>query len=159
MFRGRWIEPEWYIATVRRILSVSSLDATAAMGDTELWLFSEGRADEPRLVTLRNGFAGLDLKVRLGSGDVASPDVDLAAARCSSPRTRRSRYFATYSDGVKLISHSSTSTCATRPASRASSTSTRAASSTPTTSSSSAPRRPPRCAPTDTAAGGAEAET
>ena len=23
MFRGRWIEPEWYIATVKRILSVS----------------------------------------------------------------------------------------------------------------------------------------
>ena len=92
MFRGRWIEPEWYIATVRRILSVSSLDATAATGDTELWLFSEGRADEPHFVTLRNGFAGLDLKVRLGSGDdVPETSTTWRRRTCSSPRTRRSR--------------------------------------------------------------------
>ena len=105
MFRGRWIEPEWYIATVRRILSVSSLDATAATGDTELWLFSEGRADEPHFVTLRNGFAGLDLKVRLGSGDDVPRDVDhMAAAHVLvAAHSSFSLLAATYSDGVKLI--------------------------------------------------------
>lgn len=103
MFRGRWTTPAWYIATLKQLFAVSSLDVDAERGNAEVWLFSEGKRDEPHFVEFLTAIP--QIKLRLGTGDSVPSDVDhLAAAHVLiTAHSSFSLLAATLSDGVKLV--------------------------------------------------------
>ena len=101
MFRGRWIEPEWYIATVRRILCLLAR-RDGGDRDTGSGSFRRGRAPTPHFVTLRNRRPRSQGPPRLGRRRPRQTST-AAATRLVAAHSSFSLLAATYSDGVKLI--------------------------------------------------------
>ena len=119
MFDGRWTTPAWYIAMLKRLFAVSSLDVDAKSGNAEVFLFSEGKRDEPHFVEFLAAIP--ELQLRLGTADSSvRSDVDhlshLAAAHVLiTAHSSLSLLAATLSDGAKLVHRTKQESLRTSP--------------------------------------------